>query len=322
MPTTDPVKVPIIGDDKVTPATKKATLSLREMGEKISSLGMRMSAAVTLPITLATKSLLSFGANSSKTLSDLNKDIGDAIASQDPNKIKAAWAAWNGIPPAVREAGIAYDRLNQALAPVNAEFDKTKATLLTALVPLVKELTPSIISLAQWVSNLALMFSQLPQGTQGTIITVIALIAAAGPLVVILGQVVNTIGTIQMLLPGLTSGLTGVSAASLAAAGPVLALVAAVGALVYLINSGTAAKAWNTLQQLVGLGLLKTGIISEQQFIAGSQGAGLLQPAPAQNPHMGPPVIDYHPMISTADKSEAERFLATLLPGANRQMGR
>jgi hypothetical protein len=319
MPTTDPVIVPIQGKDNLTPITKKATMSLREMGEKVSSIGVRFTAAFTLPIVMGVKSLISYGAESSKTLADLNKAIGDANASHDPVKIKAAWDAWNGLSPAVREAGIAYDRLQEALKPVNAEFDKAKTSLLTALVPILKEITPLLISIAQWVSNTTKQFSLLPIGVQNTIIGFLGVLAAIGPVLVIGGQLLNMIGTIQMLLPGLSAGLGTLSVASIAAAAPVLALVAAVGALIYLINSGEAAKAWGTLQQLVGIGMLKTGIINEQQFIAGSERAGFLSPSPAGAGAGNIVVNNYQQPMN---KDEISRFLAAVMPQVNRQMGR
>jgi hypothetical protein len=44
------VVITLTGKDNLTPVTKNITMNLREMGEKISSLGMRMTAAFTLPV--------------------------------------------------------------------------------------------------------------------------------------------------------------------------------------------------------------------------------------------------------------------------------
>ena len=328
MPTTDPVVIPIKGQDTLTPTIKKATMSLRDMGEKVSQLGMRMTAAFTVPIVLAGKSLLSFGAESSKTLSDLNQQFKDAYASNDPAKLKAAGAAWNALSPSVREAAAAYDNLQAALKPINAEFDKAKATLLTALVPILKELTPTIINVAKGVADAAKQFSLLPQGQQNVIISSVALLAAVGPMVVIFGQVIGTIGTLQLLMPGLAGGIGTVATAmktfgvaSYAALGPVGALILAITALVALVNGGQAQQAWTSLMQLTAMGLRSTGLVNNQQFIQLSQNSGLMA-APAGQGGSGQTIINYQPMMSSANKDEAERFLATLVTGMNRKMGR
>jgi len=274
MPTTDPVIVPIQGKDTLTPTIKKATMSLREMGEKVSGIGVRISAAFTLPIVGAFRA---------------------AVASSK--------------------------ELQAALVPIQDAFKGVFTELGTALIPVVKELAPTLISLANSLVSIIKLFEGLPLGQQHAILGFIAFLATIGPILVIGGQLINMIGTINMLLPGLASGLGTVSVASIAAAAPVIALVAAVGALIYLINSGTAAKAWNTLQQLVGIGLLKTGVINEQQFIAGSQNAGLFA-APAGAGATGATVFNYQPTMSTADKDEAARFVASVMPQVNRQLGR
>ena len=314
------------GQDNTTPVVKKITSNIKEMGEKISSIGMRMSAAITLPIVGMAVGLNKFGAESSQKLSDLNKAIGDANASQDPAKIKAAWVAWNGLSPAVREAGVAYDRLQEALRPVNAEFDKAKATLLTSLVPILKELTPTLISIATGIGNVARGFADLPQWEQNAILGFIGVAAAMGPVIVIAGQVISTVGTLQMLLPGLSTGigtaataLKGFGAGAYAALGPVGALILAVITLIGLINGGQAAQAWNTLQQLVALGLRP--LVGDQAFIKGSQNMGLVAPSPSGGGG-GNLIVNYQPAISTASEDEATRMLAKLYPGVQRQLGR
>jgi hypothetical protein len=328
MPTTDPVIVPIQGKDTLTPAVQKATMSLRDLGQKGSMIGMRISALFTVPIVLAGKGLLAFGQNSSKTLSDLNKAIGDANASHDPAKIKAAWKEWNNLSPSVREAGIAYDRLQQTMQPVNAEMDKTKTILLTALVPILKELAPTIISVAKGAADMAQKFSLLPQWQQNIIISSVALLAALGPLTVGFFQMLQTVGTLQLMLPGLSGGigtvttaLKGLGTGAYAALGPVGALILAVTTLIGLINGGQDAQAWNTLQKLVGIGLLQTGVISNQQFLTGAQNAGLTA-APAGGGGGMNITINNNSPITTAQNDEAARQIAKLMPSINRQMGR
>jgi hypothetical protein len=47
---TENVNIQINGVDKFSPVVKKVTMSLKDMGEKVSMVGMRMSGAFTLPV--------------------------------------------------------------------------------------------------------------------------------------------------------------------------------------------------------------------------------------------------------------------------------
>jgi hypothetical protein len=276
------VTVEINGKDNLSPTLKKVNVNLKEMGEKVGQLGMRMSAAFTLPLVGAGMALNKFGSEAVKTVDDIQKQLNDAMASGDPLKITEAQAAYKTLSPEVIKAADAYRQMQAALAPVNAELEKTKATMLTALVPVIQTLAPLLIQAAQGLSNMAMQFAALPVPMQNFIIGGLAFIAAVGPMIVIVGQLVSTIGILKELMVSLPMVLGGVTKAAGmmgtvfgVAAGPVLALAAAIGALIYLINSGAAARAWTTLQQLVGIGLYKTGIISGDQFIQNSQKMGL-----------------------------------------------
>jgi hypothetical protein len=117
--------------------------------------------------------------------------------------------------------------------------------------------------------------------------------------------------------------------ATVALIAPFVGLAAAIASLIYLLNSGAAKAAWQSLEKLVGIGLLKTGVINEQQFMTGAINEGLLTSSPTGLNTIipgggggGTTVINYQPTVSTANKDEAIRFLASLQPSVNRQMGR
>lgn len=177
--------------------TTQAQTNLRELGEKISNLGMRITAAFTLPIV-------------------------------------GAFAM------AVRQS----KELQAALKPIQDAFSGVAAQLGDALVPLIQELTPSIIQLANALASVVQWFAQLDMGTQKTIVGFLAAVAAIGPFITIIGQVIGTVGTVQTImaslgtmLPALTTGITTFGTAAAAAITPLLPLLAAVAALIALVNS-------------------------------------------------------------------------------------
>ncbi len=344
---TDDVTTEFVGKDKVTPVVKKINVNLKEMGEKVGQLGMRMSAAFTLPLVGMGMALNKFGSESTKAVDEVRKSLDEAMKAGDPAKIAEAQAAYNALSPEVLRAADAYKQMQAALAPVNAELEKTKATLLTALVPVIQTLAPLLIQAAQGLANMAVQFAALPVPVQNFIIGGLALVAAIGPMIVIVGQLVSTIGILKELMVSLPMVLGGVTKAAGmmgtvfgVAAGPVLALGAAIAALIYLINSGAAARAWTTLQQLVGIGLYKTGIISAEQFQQNATNMGLTRagggPVSGGSPYLvgerGPEMfvprssgniipnhqlagagggnvtIVYSPTISTASNDEIERM--------------
>lgn len=318
------VTVEIDGKDNLTPVVKKATVNLKEMGEKVSQLGMRISAAFTVPIIGAGMALNKFGQDSVKAVNDAAGDL----SKLSPEVIKAAEA---------------YKQMQAALAPVNVELDKTKATLLQALVPVIQQLAPMLVQMAQSISNLAMQFAALPVSTQNFIISAIALVAAVGPMVLIIGQVISTVGLLKELFVTLPAVIGGISTAAKglgvvfgAISAPVIALTAAIAALIYLINSGYAARAWTTLNQLIGIGLYKTGLISADQlrqnmpgranggpvsggspYIVGERGPELFVPRSSGNivPNValsgaggGGMTFVYSPVISTASQDDIERM--------------
>ncbi len=233
------VTVEINGKDNLSPALKKVNVNLKEMGEKVSQLGMRMGAAFTLPIVGAALALNKFGAESAKAFDEAAGDL----SKLSPEVIKAAEA---------------YKQMQAALAPVNAEMQKTQATLLQALVPVIQQLAPLLIQAAQWVSNMAVQFAALPVPVQNFVVTGLAIVAATPLIITAVGQIISTIGILKdlfVVLPGLATGaataIKGLGTVfGAVATGPVALLVAGIGALVLLFQSGWVDRAIDAFNQL------------------------------------------------------------------------
>jgi hypothetical protein len=260
------VEIDVVANDKASGNLKKVSMNLREVGEKISSLGMRMSAAFTVPVIGAIMGMQKLGTEADKTLSELEKNLRDAITGGDPAKIREAQIALNNLDSATRQQALAWREFEKAIAPARQELSQAAATLMTGLVPVVKQLTPYLIDAAKWIANLAKEFSALPTGTKDAIIGAVAFLAAIGPVLVVVGQVVNVIGTLQMLLPMAgtafsTFGST-VGASMTAALGPVGLLLAAIAALIYLVNTPFGQKGILAGKQILAMGAGDLGLIA------------------------------------------------------------
>jgi len=341
MSTTEPINIPINGKDNVTPVTKKITMSLRDMGEKISSIGMQMSAAFTLPLVLGVKSVISFGATASKELATLQANLSKAIAGGNVDEIAAATAEMNALAPATREAAAAYDEMQAAMKPVNDEISSMKAQLLEALVPVLKDLMPTLKGVVDYVKGLADGFSALSSPQKEAVIGAIGFFAVLGPGLVILGNVIKTVGTLQMLLPGLSKLLIANGEAAWASLGPYALLAGAVILLAKVINDN-----WGTISKLLAIGGSLVGIdprwaantkdtggwnlsgLSEQAqslpgfasggrffagqpFIAGERGPEVIMPMSGGSviPNGGSTyVLNYSPAIGLGDRAEVQRI--------------
>lgn len=119
-------------------------------------------------------------------------------------------------------------------------------------------------------------------------------------------------------------------APTMALIAPFVGLAVAIGALIYLINSGAASAAFQTLQKLMLIGELKTGMIDNSRFMDLTRSNGLDKSSvtgaasiiPGSSSGGGPIVINYQPTMSTANQDEASRFIASLMPSVQRLLGR
>jgi hypothetical protein len=246
------IQIDINGIDKLSPVVKsavaKSTISLKQMGADISSVGMRMSAAITLPVTLFAKSMVTFGKNASDQLAKLQADMDAAITSKDSAKIEAAGLALDNMTVGAKNAAAAYNTMRDAMIPVNAAIDQAKGELLTGLVPVLVELKPALMNVVSGIQAVTGWFVALPVGTKETVLAFVGLAVAIGPVVVILGQVLTVIGTLQTMLPLVSAGLVKMGAAAWASLGPWSLLA---GAILLVVNVIT--QNWGTIGKALGI---------------------------------------------------------------------
>lgn len=279
-------KANTVGVDKV----KLNFAQLREMGEKISNIGVRLSAVFTAPV------------------------IG-IVALISKN-----------------------EELQKSLKPIHDAFGKIINDLAIGLIPVIKDLTPAILSIAKTVQNLVDKFNALSVGQKENILKFVLFAAAIGPVLAIVGQVLGFIGTVgvvfQTLGAGLSAavpGVTGFGAAITASFGPIIPLLVAVAGLIALINSEFGQSGITAGKQLLagawgGLGTIVTGdkARGEAAFLSASKTFGLIGPQASTVPAgAGPTVFNYQPFISTADQMAATQALTPIIQNALRtQPGR
>jgi hypothetical protein len=280
------VNININAKDNTSAVTKKVTMNLRDMGEKLQNLGMMATMAFTAPIV-------------------------------------------GGFALAVKSS----KELQDALVPIKTEFGKIGSQLGKALIPLVREVTPGLIKLANSVVNLVKRFEALPIGTQKAIGGFLLFMAAVGPTLMFIGNIAKAVGTVQMLmtaLPGATAlaskGMIGFGTASKFALGEVALLVAAVYALVKLWNSPVADNAKKMLALSAGgFGLALGGDKLMNEWIIGAgKGMGVIGNTSSGSVSAGgggggAVNVIYAPTLSTGNKQELEQNLKPILESIQRQ---
>jgi hypothetical protein len=320
------IKIVVTSEDKTKlDAITKKFGAMREMGEKVSAIGMRMSAAFTAPVLGLGALLTKTGADAAATIAELDKALADAIKSKDADAIKAAKAALAAVTPAVREAAAAYGQLQAAIAPIKAEFDKIIAQLMTALVPLLKELTPVIMDIVKQIGGMVKAFAALDTPQKENILKWVLFGMALGPVIVLVGQMIWMVGTLGTLLPGLAAGIWAVVA-------PLVAVAAAIYAIIQLFQM-------EEMKQLIALtsgGMVETftgsaakGNATTKKAYAEMGGGGNKQigdtirglvSAPSGGVSGGnTTVINYAPLITTADAYAAIQALKPIVEQINRQ---
>lgn len=252
------VTVEINGKDNLSPTIKRATVNLKEMGEKVSQLGMRFGAAFTLPLIGAGMALNKFGSEAVKTVKETQDALNEAIAGGDGQKIAEARQAYAALSPEVLRAAEAYKQMQTAIQPAMAAIDGVKVQLLEVMARVLKDMSPYITMAAEGFAKLVNQFINLPVPTQNFILGMLGFVAAAPIVITAVGQVIGTIGILKDLLivmPGLSTA-AGTAIKGLGtvmggvATGPVALLVAGIGALVLLFQSGWVDKAIDAFNQL------------------------------------------------------------------------
>lgn len=121
MPTTAPIKVPIIGQDKFTKEFNKLTNKLKLTGQTISGVGKTLTTAVSLP-------LVGLGAISLRSSRELNKamaNVGTLIPGQTAKLEKYK----KGVMDLAVETGTASTELSQGLYETISAFGDSKESM-------------------------------------------------------------------------------------------------------------------------------------------------------------------------------------------------
>lgn len=209
------IEVTIRTKDKTKGGIDAAKMNLREFGEKVSNLGMRMTAAFTLPLV----------------------GLGMMLLKNE--------------------------ELKKSLEPIQAAFKDVVDKLALSLIPVVKDLTPTLISLADSLGKVVGWFSGLTVEQKETILAALAVIAAIGPLITIIGQLIGFIGTLQVVWGTLSAFLSGPAVAgAIAWVGTALsslgAALAPVGAAIVAFLGGITLPVWGLI---AAIGLLIAVIV-------------------------------------------------------------
>ena len=341
------VNINVTATDRTGNALNSIRTNFRSLGRELSMVGMTMTAMFTVPIVAAFTGLVKMGTDASKQVADARKALDDALASGDKTKIAEATVAWNALTPAVKNAASAYDAITAAIKPAKDESEAIGAELMQALVPVVQQLAPLLVQLADSLEQGVQWFANLPLPMKDVVLGFVALLAAAGPAVVILGKGFEVIGAfagiaehLGVVLPALSTGTAEFGASMYAALGPIGALILALTAL-YAVWQKFGGAAQTTANQAVALGLygltgnknvMIQAATTPEVPVFGKAGGG--QFGPGQRllvGEEGPEVIDtgstigyvtphggggstfqfvYAPQVSMATLDEVERIIA------------
>lgn len=133
---------------------------LEQTGSQMQNLGSKFTMAFTAPLTAGLYAIGKQGMESSRALADLKKNISDAIASGDTQKIREAQAALAHLDSTTRKAAGAWNSINQAVVPLGFAFQQAGADILQAGADIATALKPEFAGLAR---ELGLAFKDVGQ---------------------------------------------------------------------------------------------------------------------------------------------------------------
>lgn len=279
------VTVEIDGKDKLSPVIKKVEINLKDMGEKVSDLGMRMGAAFTVPIAAAGALITKFGADSAKAVADVQKELNDALAGGDANAIAEARKNYAALSPEVVKAADAFNSMQASLKPAMDALDGAKVALLQVMARVLIDMSPYIIKFADGLANMVTQFANMPVPMQNFIIGLVGFVAIVPAFVVGAGQILSTIGLIKeilIVLPGFANvasiAIKGLGTAFGAASLPLIGLTAGVLALKWLFDNGWVERAITAFKQLgfvIAYAWTQLGFGSTDSLVQNAQAMGL-----------------------------------------------
>lgn len=147
-----------------------------------------------------------------------------------------------------------------ALEPARKAWSDLGNELAVSLVPVIKDLTPALISLAGSLSDVIKWFSALPPGTKDAIVAFVGIMGALGPVLIGVGQLVTFLGSLSgawatlsgILAPLGTTVLPAIGAGLAAISAPVWLLIGAI-ALLGVTIAVFGKQAWQTIQDIGGI---------------------------------------------------------------------
>lgn len=228
---------------KVKADTKQAQTNLKELGEKIANLGMRISAAFTLPIVGA----FAMAVSKSEELQKALKPIQDAFS------------------------GVAV-QLAQALIPLVQE-----------LTPSLIQLANALAEVVRWYTELSPSTQKTIAGFIALLAAVGPVIAVVGQLVGTIGTVQAIMGGLGISLGAASTGFTAFGASAVAALTPLLPLLIAIAGLIALVNTEFGKRGITAGKQLlagtaaIGAGLVGGREAAASTFKSASESLGLIE---------------------------------------------
>jgi len=175
---TEKVEIDIVARDKASGTIKKVSVNMKELGEKVTGLGMRLSAITTLPV-------LALG----KWVSQ-NKEIADTLAPIGVEFAKIRDELAVGLLPVLQEAMPSILEIVRGIGDLAKAFSaldtSTKQTIVTA-IGVVAALGPIVSIIGQVMATIGLLQGVLGAGGLSAAFTGLgAAIAAIGAPVIIL----------------------------------------------------------------------------------------------------------------------------------------
>jgi len=203
------IEIDLTAKDKTSGGVNSAKINIKELGEKVTNLGMKMTGAFTLPIAGLAALILK------------NEEV------------------------------------QKSLQPLKDQWAQVTNELATSVIPVIKDLTPTLIQLVKYIGEGVTWFSKLSVGQKETIISVLGVVAAIGPLIMVIGQVIAFVGTLSSVWGSLSAIIAPLTSTVLPAIGAVLAgitlpvwlligAIALLGAAIWVFGE----DAWNTITMI------------------------------------------------------------------------
>ena len=138
--------------------------------------------------------------------------------------------------------------VQESMKPINEAFAKVGDQLAVSFVPVIKRITPALLSLADSLSKIIDWFSKLPPGVQDSIVAFTGIVAAVGPVLTVVGQLITAFGTVSAFFTtgagaGFGTAVAGVFATITAPVWLLIGAIALLGVTIAVFGK----QAWQTV---------------------------------------------------------------------------